>query len=267
MGIIQLSNLDLVWSAGLVAALAVLAWMSSLGVSRDLLIASIRTAVQLMLAGVVLKVLFANAGLGWVGLMALVMLLVAAWESHARQRHRLDGVWGVGLNVFGLFISSFSLLVFALLAVIEPHPWYQPQYSIPLLGMLLGNTMNAVALGMDRLNSSVIQQQAVIEARLALGHPWQDAMTDIRRDSVRVALVPVINAMAAAGVVSLPGMMTGQILAGIPPLEAVKYQIFIMFCIAVTTGSAAILVVSLGAHRLFDRRQRLCLDRLRLRGG
>jgi putative ABC transport system permease protein len=100
--------------------------------------------------------------------------------------------------------------------------------------MLLGNTMNGIALGMDRLVQTAWQQRAVIEQRLMLGQKDREAIREIARDSMRAGMIPIINAMAAAGVVSLPGMMTGQILAGSPPVEAVKYQILIMFL--VTSG-------------------------------
>ena len=106
-------------------------------------------------------------------------------------------------------------------------------------------------------------KRLVIEARLMLGQDWKEAIGDIRRESIRSGLIPIINAMAVAGVVSLPGMMTGQILAGSPPLEAVKYQILIMFLIASGTGFGTIMAVWIGSRRLFDKRQRLRLDRLR----
>jgi putative ABC transport system permease protein len=128
--------------------------------------------------------------------------------------------------------------------------------------MMLGNTMNGVALGLERLTSSVTQQRRVIEARLIQGAPWCEAISLIRRDSMRVGMVPMLNAMAAAGVVSLPGMMTGQILAGADPMEAVKYQILIMFLIASGTGFGTMAAVHVGARRLFDERERLRLDRL-----
>ena len=103
---------------------------------------------------------------------------------------------------------------------------------------------------------------AVIEQRLMLGQDRVEAIREIRRDSVRSGLIPIINAMSPAGLVSLPGMMTGQILAGSPPLEAVRYQILIMFLIAAGTGLGTLVAVSLGARRLFDERHRLRLDRL-----
>ena len=97
-----------------------------------------------------------------------------------------------------------------------------------------------------------------------LGQTWTEAISEIRRNSIRSGLIPIVNAMAAAGLVSLPGMMTGQILAGVTPVEAVKYQILIMFLIAPGTLFGTVCAVWLGSRRLFDARHRLRLDRLRM---
>jgi len=190
------------------------------------------------------------------------MLLVAGREVVARQGRRLQGWWAFGIGTGSMFVSSFSVTVLALSVVIGPDPWYTPQYAIPLLGMMLGNTMTGVSLALDRLNESVWRQRAVIENRLMLGQTWKQALEDIRRDAMRSGMMPSINAMAAAGIVSLPGMMTGQILAGSPPAVAVKYQILVMLIITVGTGFGALMAVSWGGRRLFDDRERLRLDRL-----
>ena len=128
--------------------------------------------------------------------------------------------------------------------------------------MLLGNTMNGIAISLDQLTRAAAQQRQVIEARLMLGHEWGQAIEGLRRDALRSGLIPIINAMTTAGVVSLPGMMTGQILGGSPPLEAAKYQLMILFLIAAGTGLGAIAAVWMASRRLFDERQRLRLDRL-----
>ncbi len=259
---ILLSAWDLALAASLVVALAALSTKLRLGLAGQILVAGLRSAVQLLLIGFVLKALFQQVHLGWVGLMGLVMLLVAGHEIGARQRKRLIGWWGFGLGTLSMFVSSFSVAVLALTTIVQADPWYTPQYAIPLLGMLLGNTLNGIALAMDRLTQTAWQQRTVLDARLTLGQDWREAIGDIQRDSIRAGLTPIINAMAVAGVVSLPGMMTGQILAGADPLEAVKYQILIMFLIASGTGLGTIAAVWLGARRLFDERQRLRLDRL-----
>jgi len=263
VNIISLSVTDLALAALLVLALALLSSRMSLGLAPRLLIAALRTTLQLSLIGLVLKGLFEHVNLLWIGLVALFMLVMAGREVGARQHRRFVGWWGYGVGTLSMFISSFSVTLLALLVIIGNQPWYQPQYAIPLLGMLLGNTMNGIALGMDRLTGDAWRERQVIEARLMLGQEWCEAIADIRREALRVGMIPMINAMAAAGVVSLPGMMTGQILAGAPPLEAVKYQILIMFLITAGTGFGTLAAVWLGARRLFDDRHRLHLERLR----
>jgi len=260
---ITLSNLDLAIAAVLVLALALLSAQLQAGVSRQLLIAAARTAIQLTLIGLVLKTLFANVHLAWVTLMALFMLLVAGREVMVRQKRRFRGWWGYALGTVSMFLSSFTVAVFTLVVILGDTPWYTPQYAIPLLGMLLGNTMNGISIAMDRLTTTAWEQREIIEARLMLGQSWDEAISAIRQQAIRSGLIPIINAMAAAGVISLPGMMTGQILAGAPPVEAVKYQILIMFLITVGTGLGTLSAVTIGSRRLFDARQRLCLDRLR----
>lgn len=259
--------IDLAWwqialGAGLVLALAVCTHLARLGLTSTLLIAALRTGIQLALIGLVLETLFSLGSLTWVALMAAVMLLLAGREVMARQRRRLGGAWSYGVGTMAMFISSFSVTVLTLVVIVRPEPWYAPQYAIPLLGMMLGNTMNGVALGLDRLTDAVWRQRATIEARLMLGQRWQEAVGDARRDAMRSGMIPIVNAMAAAGIVSLPGMMTGQILAGVSPVLAVKYQILMMLTITVGTGFGTLAAVAVASRRLFDGRERLRLDRL-----
>lgn len=261
-GLIALSPLDLAVSALLVLLLAALSWHMRLQIGRRMLIAAARSTVQLLLLGMVLKTLFGIANPWLVGLLAAVMLGVAGYEVRARQKHRLRGFWGYGTGATAMFLSSFSIALLALLVILQPQPWYAPQYAIPLLGMLLGNTMTGIAVALDNLTRQVVEKRAQIEARLALGQTAATALEDIRRDALRAGLIPIVNAMTTAGIVSLPGMMTGQILAGGPPLEAAKYQLMILFLIAAGTGLGSATAVVLAARRLFDERQRLRSDRL-----
>jgi len=260
---VTLTIADLAIAALLVVLLALLSMRLQTGISQQLVIAAARTAIQLTLIGLVLKALFANVQFGWVSLMALFMLLVAGREVMARQERRFKGWWGYAVGTFSMFLSSFTVTVFALIIILGETPWYEPQYAIPLLGMLLGNTMNGIAIAMDRLTTSAWEQRSVIEARLMLGERADEAISEIRRQAIRSGMIPIINAMAAAGIISLPGMMTGQILAGAAPVEAVKYQILIMFLITAGTGLGTMAAVTIGAKHLFDKRQRLCLERLR----
>ena len=233
-----------------------------LGVEKQLLVAGARTAIQLTLVGLVLKLIFENEAWWWTALLAFIMLMAAGREVMARQKRPLAGWWGFGVGVSSMMVSSFTVTFLGLYAMIGVEPWHSPQYAIPLLGMLLGNTMTGVALGVDRLLQTALQQKDVIEQRLLLGQDRFEALADVTRESIRSGMIPILNGMAAAGLVSLPGMMTGQILAGSPPVEAVKYQILIMFLIAVGTGLGVICATRITANRLFDERHRLRLDRL-----
>jgi putative ABC transport system permease protein len=263
MTIVTLTPVDLSLAAGLIILLALISWRMHLGLVRQIIVAALRTTVQLLLIGLVLKALFSHVRPGWMGIMATVMLLAAGREVMGRQKRKYTGWWGFGVGTLSMFISSFTITVLALNMIISVDPWYTPQYAIPLLGMLLGNTMSGIAIGLDRLTATAWDQRALIEGRLMLGGTWSQSIDKIRRESIRSGLIPIINSMMAAGLVSLPGMMTGQILGGNPPMEAVKYQILIMFLIAGGTGMGTMAAVWLGSRRLFDHRQRLRLDRLR----
>jgi len=261
-GVIPLTPLDLILASGLVIAVAVLSWLLKLGIGRQLGIAAVRTAVQLLLVGLVLRALFANVHLGWMALVASIMLLAAGREVRARQGRRFVGLWGYGLGTVSMFVSGFTVTVLALAVFIGPTPWYTPQYAIPLLGMVLGNSMTGIAISTDRLTEIAWSRRDVIEQKLMLGYDRSQAMLEVRRESMRAGMIPTINSMAAAGIVSLPGMMTGQILAGSTPVDAVLYQILIMFLISGSTGFGTVIAVSLAVRRLFDDRHRLRLDRL-----
>lgn len=263
MNVIALSALDLGLAAGLVIALAAAAWAQRLNLSKPLLIAALRAMLQLGLIGLVLQILFSSLHPWLIALVAAFMLAVAGYEVMSRQQRRLAGWWGYAVGAVAMFVSSFSVAILALVVMVQPEPWYAPQYAIPLLGMLLGNTMTGIALGLDRLTQGLWRERPQIEARLALGATWYEASAVVRHEALRSALTPIINSMAAAGVVSLPGMMTGQILGGSPPMEAVKYQILILFLIAAGTGFGALGAVHMAARRLFDERQRLRLERLK----
>ncbi len=233
MDLIALSPWDLTLAAGLILLLVLMSWRLHLGVGQRVLIAAARSAVQLVLLGLVLSVLFELRSLPRIGTLSM-------------------------------FLSSFSVTLLALLLIIRVEPWYQSQYLIPLLGMLLGNTMSGITIALDNLTHYAWEgPRGQIEARLLLGADWNTAIADIRRDALRSGLIPIINAMATAGIVSLPGMMTGQILAGSPSMEAAKYQLLIMFLICAGTGPGSVAAVWIGSRRLFDERQRLRLDWLR----
>ena len=142
-------------------------------------------------------------------------------------------------------------------------PWWTPRFFIPILGMILGNALTGVALALETLTEGAKLERAGIEARLAQGEGRYAAFERPLRRTLRTAMMPMINAMAVSGIVSLPGMMTGQILSGVDPAEAAKYQVAIMFGIASATALSALIAALGGVWLLTDNRHRLRLDRIR----
>jgi len=252
---IGLASLTIAVNAGLSVAMR-------LGLGQRLIIAAARMVAQLTLVGLVLKALFSVASPVFTGAAILIMILFAGREAMARQERRFRGWWSYGLGTGSMMAAGLIVLVFGLTTQISPDPWYDPRYAIPLMGMILGNTMNGVSIGLDRMVSGMVERRVAIEARLCLGAEAREAFRPVVRAALRAAFIPTINGMSAAGIVSLPGMMTGQILAGADPVEAVKYQIIIMFLIAGGTGLGSFAAVIFAQRRLTDSRHRLRLDRL-----
>lgn len=258
---IVITPLDLSLTALLVVILAGCSWLLRLGIGKQLLVSGARMIAQLLLVGLVLSWIFSVATLWLVLLWGVAMVAIAGYEIHARQTQRL-GHRGYAIGSGAMALSSAVVAFLLLVVVLQPDPPWTPQYAIPLLGMLLGNTMNGVAIGMERLTTSMSNQKQVIEAQLLLGHSFDQAVSRLRREAMTAGLIPTINGMAIAGLVSLPGMMTGQILAGADPMTAVLYQILIWLGIAAGTGFGALAAVQWTAASLSDGRDRLRLDRL-----
>ncbi|MGE5515671.1 MAG: ABC transporter permease [Bacteroidota bacterium] len=262
MNYIRLDLIDILLAGVLVLANGALSVALGLGIARRMLIAAARMVVQLLLVGLVLTWLFHTMS-PWLTLgIASVMVMFAGYEIASRQDHKLTGWWGYGLGTGCMTLAAGVVTILALTTQLRADPWYDPRYAIPLLGMVLGNTMTGIALGLNTLSNTVRLRRPAIEARLALGDDRRAAMAPLVRQALSTALTPVVNSMAATGVVSLPGMMTGQILGGVEPVEAVKYQILVMFLIAGGTGLGAVAAVLGAARRLMDGRHRVRLDRL-----
>lgn len=261
-GPIPLETWEVAAAGGLVLLNAILSFRFRLGQEADWLIAGVRTAAQLSLMGLVLHFIFGQEKLWLTALAAVIMLAFAGREVMARQARKLPWREGYGLGLTAMLFASFTVTILALNTVIRPDPWHAPWVALPLLGMIMGNTMTGTALALNTLTDTLYRDRRAIEARLALGHPFPQATRPAVRHAMRTGLMPIINSMSAAGVVSLPGMMTGQILAGADVGTATRYQILIMFLIAGGTGLGVILAAFGGLRLLSDNRHRLRLDRL-----
>ncbi len=263
MEYLALDTVDLALGGLLILLAAGLSVALQLGLQWKLLIAAARMIAQLLLVGLVLKTLFALTSPLWTMLAALFMVAFAGREVMARQEGGLPRLWSYGIGSAAMLTAAGLVTVLALTTQVRPDPWYDPRYAIPLLGMILGNCLTGISLGLQSLTRGARQQRDGIEAQLALGAERMTALLPVLREALRTALMPIINAMAATGLVALPGMMTGQILAGADPVEAVKYQILIMFLIAGATALGTILLCLAAYRVLSDPLERVRWERIR----
>ena len=259
---VALSASDLALAASLVVADAAISIAFGLRLHRPLVVASVRMVVQLLLVGLVLRAVFRSESAALTLLLAVLMIAAAAREVAVRPKQRLRAWGNYRISAAVVAGASLATVLLALTTAIRPDPWHDPRYAIPLMGIVLGSVLNSASLALDSFLSDVVASRGRIEGRLALGASLREALAPSMRDAVRKGLIPVINQMSAAGIITLPGIMTGQLLAGMDPLAAVEYQILLLFLLAGSSGLAAGGVVWLAGRSLGDRRERLRLDRL-----
>lgn len=254
-GLIDPSWLQLGLAAGLVLVAIGLSAARSLGLERDLAVAGIRTFVQLLAIGQILGFVFASASPPLIVSILLVMLLVAAWTVAGRQRRPTHTLRLMVLA--SLTVGCAITLILATEVILRIRPWYNPYYLIPLMGMVIGNSLNSATLAAERLDSDLRGTRDRIEALLALGATSRQAAAMPVRAAMRAAMIPIINSMMVVGLVSLPGMMTGQILGGNSPVVAIKYQVLIMYMIAFSTALTAFVLTGLRVRSYFTATHQL----------
>jgi putative ABC transport system permease protein len=255
--LIKLDLTDLVWALGMMAIAIGLSSWQRLGLEISLAHATLRTVVQLLGVGVVLGVVFELNNPIAVLAILMVMLLIATVTARNRIGKKIPQVVPV---VFGAMLFSTALtLSYTNLLIIQPDSWYEPQYLIPLAGIVLGNAMNGAAIAGERLVSTINSSRLEIETHLSLGATPQQAVAGYRKDAIRAGLIPTLNQMMVVGVVTLPGMITGQLLSGISPLDAASYQILIMFMLAFANLITAVLVTQGLIRQFFNAQAQLQL--------
>jgi putative ABC transport system permease protein len=245
---IKLDLTNLVFALGMMVLATCLSAWQRLGLSGQLILAAGRTVVQLVVVGYFLDAVFALRN-PWVVLAVLaVMLTVAAIVARNRISKKiplvLPVVWG------SIFAGAALTLLYTNLLIVQPAPWYEPQYLIPLAGIVTGNAMNGAAIAGERLVSTINASQQEIETHLSLGATPQQAVEQYRKDAIKAGMIPTLNQMMVVGVVTLPGTITGQMLSGVSPSDAAAYQMLIMFMLAFTCLIATVLV-TVGLCRQF----------------
>ena len=251
MDYVKLTYTQVALVAALIAINGAISVVMKLRLEKTLLLASLRTVMQLLLVGACLQWVFTSARWYVVLLLICVMTIIAGVTAVQRTKKRHPGIWLDTL--VSVWASSWVVTGIVMLIVLgRADQWHHPQYVIPMLGMVLGNTLNGISLGLNSLAETLLAKRDHIEGLLSLGATRWEAASESVRQAVRTGMIPIINSMMIVGIVSLPGMMTGQLLAGADPMDAVKYQIVIMFLIASATATGTIMVVLLGYWRVFN---------------
>ena len=254
-GVIPISYGQLALSAILLLATGTISAVMGLSMLRSLFIGALRTVIQLTVTGYFLVWLFAHQSLTAVMIVFCVMSLAATVDALKRAPSATTlPRW---MAFVSLWTSTILTAAIVLGCVIRPTPVWNPRIAIPISGMLLGNSMTAISLSVESLYREVRQRREEIEQRLALGASAWEAVVDSVRSSLAVGMTPSINALMVVGIVSLPGMMTGQIISGADPHMAVRYQIVVMFMMTTATALGSLVIVSLAYHRLFNKDQAL----------
>jgi len=241
-----------------VFVLIVLVIMRGLGIKREkeLIISSVRMTLQLILTGYVLVYIFGNPNPFITVGIILVMEAFAVYTVFKKYKNKLS-LPLKRVIAFSMSLATLSCLVYFLLIVVRISPWYEPQYFIPIAGMLIGNSMTGISLGVKLLLEGMINQRALVEEALILGATPQAATSSIINNTFDAAILPTMNSMLGMGIVFLPGMMTGQILSGTSPTTAIAYQIAIMLGILGAVALSVIIMLQLGYRTFFNKEEQL----------
>lgn len=223
---------------------------------REIVLATVRMTVQLIAVGYILEYVFGHANPYITLLLVGIMLSFAVHTIIKRSKNplpqRMKGL--IALSMCSGFAVSLCVFLFVVLGL---RPWYEPRYVIPIAGMIIGNSMTGIALGVNTLTGGMRSQKPLIEAALLFGTPPKTACRSVVNDAFDAAMLPTLNSMIGMGIVFLPGMMTGQILGGASPLIAIEYQIAIMLSMVGSVSLSVILFVQLGYKLFFNERAQL----------
>ncbi|MCZ8518140.1 MULTISPECIES: ABC transporter permease [Paenibacillus] len=246
-----MSGIALLFTLAFVGVTMLISVWQKLGLERDIAVGTVRSALQLLLVGYVLQYVFGMQHPALILLIVAVMIGVASWNAGQRTK----GLPGIRRRI-ALSLAATELLTVGLLTglgIIEPTP----QYLIPLSGITIGSAMIVSGLYLNQMRRELESSRGEIEALMALGATEKQALQDALKRSVRSSMIPTVDGMKTVGLVQLPGMMTGMIVAGADPVEAVRYQILIMFVLASSAAVTSMLLSHASYKLWFDREGRL----------
>jgi putative ABC transport system permease protein len=255
-GIIELTLWQV--AAAYLFVVIVLLIVKSRGIKKEgeIVLSSVRMTLQLILAGYVLVYVLDNPNPFITAAIIILMEAFAIYTVMAKFKGRLNGKLKK-IIALSMGLGAGACLLYLIFAVIGVQPWYDPQYFIPIAGMVIGNSMTGVSLAVKSLLEGMTTRRQIVEEALILGATPREATADIINQTFDSAIMPTINSMLGMGIIFLPGMMTGQILAGVSPTTAIAYQIAIMLGILGAVAVSVILALQMGYRTFFNREEQL----------
>lgn len=238
--------------------LIILAVVRIRGINREkeIIVSSVRMTLQLILTGYILVYVFHNPNPLLTAGIIFIMEAFAVYTVFNKFKGKLSNPLKKVI-AFSLSIGTLSCLLYFLFVVVRITPWYNPQYFVPIAGMLIGNSMTGISLGVKSMLEGMTTQKSLVEEGLILGATPQAATRSIINNTFDAAIMPTINSMVGMGIVFLPGMMTGQILSGTLPTTAIAYQIAIMLGILGSVALSVIIMLQLGYRTFFNNEEQL----------
>lgn len=258
-GAVNLNIWQLVAAYVFVIILILIVKMRGIAREKQILLSTVRMTVQLVLVGYLLVYLFDNINPFFTIGVVIIMEVFAVYNIFKRAKYRLSKRLKRAVAI-SMTIGTLSCLFYFLLVVLRVNPWYNPRYFIPIAGMIIGNSMTGVSVGVNQLVDGMQTKKHLVESALMLGASPKIAAKDIVNSAFDSAILPTINSMLGMGIIFLPGMMTGQILSGTSPLTAIEYQIAIMLSILGSVALTVVIFVQLGYKSFFNSEDQLIIE-------
>ena len=253
MNSLNISNQSLFFSSFLIVIALAIDYKEQLGLGKEIFFASIRAVIQLFVIGYVLGYIFQLDNIIVTLAMALFIVVNAGYNA-GKRAHHIEHAFVISLTAIGAG-TAISLAVLVLSGALD---WTVSQV-VPITGMIASNAMTAIGVGYRSMHTQFTDQRQQVLERLSLGATASQASKLIVRESIKSAMAPTVDRTKTVGIVSLPGMMSGLMFAGIDPVEAIRYQIVVMFMLIATTSFSTMISSYLSYRSYFNERTQLVI--------
>lgn len=246
-----MNSISLIIASVLIIIPIFISYKEKLGLEKEIIVSMLRAVIQLIIVGYILEIIFGLEKPIFTVILVFIIIINAAFNTKKRG----EGIKNVvRISFFSILVgTTITMTVLILSGAIE----FTPNEVVPVAGMVVSNSMVAIGLSYRNLNNAFKNRRAEVEVKLSLGADIREASSEIIRESVKISIIPTIDSAKTLGIVSLPGMMTGLILAGSSPLMAIKFQIMVTFMILSSSSISTIMATYLAYKSFYNQRKQL----------